>query len=145
MGKMCCCGPKVVYKDRIEYQDKIIYQEKIVYKDNPKNEKENYHDLKDNLSGKTHQFTDDSESSETSVWSDTNPNHFEIFIICGNKKTKFKVKKKYSVSKVITKFLELENPQQDIEGKLMRKGSPLKPKNTLEELGISKDETLYLV
>ncbi len=137
MGKNCClCKPKVIYQDR--YIDRIIYSNK------PENKKEKYDDLFDNLSGRT-KDSESSDTSETSEWLDTNPNHFEIFILCGNKKTKLKVKKKYSISKVITKFLELEKVNEEIEGKLMREGCPLKPNNTLGELGISKNETLCLV
>ena len=143
MGNNCClCKPKV--------ETKVEYVEKIVYKDRPKYEKKDYDydNLSKGLSGVTKEFTDEpssasSESSDTSRWTGANPNHFEIFIWCGPKRRKLKVKQKYSVSKVINKFIELEKP--DVEGKLLRDGKPLKPKDTLKELGISAEETLDLI
>ena len=89
-------------------------------------------------------YSQKSDSSKTSDWNDFNPDHFEINIQCGDKVTKFKVKKKYTVSKVITKFIEYEKPEK-IEGKLLREGIPLNATDIIEALDILDNETLDLI
>ena len=76
-------------------------------------------------------------------WDNFNPEHFEINIRCGDKVTKFKKKKKYIVSKVITKFIEYEKPEK-IEGKLLREGIPLNATDIIEALDILDNEILDL-
>jgi hypothetical protein len=114
------------------------------------NEKNNEQisNLRDNLTGVTTKISikaPSSDSSKTSDWNYFNPEHFEINIRCGHKETKFKVKKKYTVSKVITKFIDNEKPDEKLEGKLLREGMPLKATDILGELGILENETLDLI
>ena len=85
-----------------------------------------------------------SDSSKSSSFNSSKEDHFEINIRYGHKKIKFKVKKKYTVSKVITKFIELEKPQK-VQGRLLQEGEPLEFTKTLGELGISENDTLDIV
>ena len=52
-------------------------------------------------------------------------------------------KKKYTISKVITKYIEMENPEK-VEGRLLKEGMTLDFIKTLGELGISENDTLDL-
>ena len=113
-------------------------------KDEEKKEKDK---LSNNSTGVAKEYSErdlDSDISKTSSFNSSNEDHFEINIRYGHQEIKFKVKKKYTVSKVITKFIEAENPQ-DVQGRLMQEGVPLKFTKTLGELGISENDTLDLV
>ena len=118
--------------------------------DNPNDEENNSQisNLRENLTGVTKANSlepPNSDSSKTSGWDDSNPDHFEINIRCGHQVTKFKVKKKYTASKVITKFIEYAKPQEKLEGKLLREGTPLNATDILGELGKLENETLELI
>ncbi len=118
--------------------------------DTPNDEENNSQisNLRENLTGVTTANSlklQNSYSSKTSGWDDSNPDHFEINIRCGHKVTKFKVKKKYTASKVITKFIEYAKPQEKLEGKLLREGTPLNATDILGELGKLENETLELI
>ena len=84
------------------------------------------------------------DSSKSSSFNSSNENHFKIIIRYGHKDIIFEVKKKYAVSKVITKFIELEKPQE-VQGQLLQEGVPLKLTKTLEELNISENDILDIV
>ena len=112
-----------------------------------KKEKNEIDDLADNLTGVTKEYSANelnSDSSKTSSFNSSNEDHFEIIIRYGHQEKKFKVKKKYTVSKVITKFIDLEKPKE-VQGRLMLEGVPLEFTKTLGELGISENDTLDLV
>ena len=143
--KIGCCQAKRIYIP-IE-KEKKVYVDRPVYINSPENEKENYINLLDNLSAKSNQYPENSDNSSetTSTWNGNNPDHFEINIQCGDKPpTKLKVKKKYSVGKVIDKFNDIEKPQEKL-GRLKLGDSELNPLRTLGELGISEDEILELI
>ena len=143
MGKNCCfCRPKTEYVTKVEY--KYIEKEKPV----PVPVKDP--SLFDDLKGKWKNAMDEnstedlsSESSNTSNWTSSNPDHFEINIRLGSNEKKLKVKSRYKVSKVINKIIELEH-LSNIEGKLYCGGKMLDIWKTLKELGISQDNTLVL-
>ena len=124
---------KIIYRDRILFRDR---QDGKVIK------------LSKDLMGVANELTGTdlkSNSSETtSEWNNSNPDHFEITIRYENVEAKFKVKKKYNVSKVISKFIEHEKPEK-AKGILLRDGSALNGTDILEELGISENETLELI
>ena len=124
-------------------------QNKTIIIDAQNNEENNLQvsNLRDNITGITRENSlkpPNSDSSKTSDWNDFNPDHFEINIQCGDKVTKFKVKKKYTVSKVITKFIEYEKPEK-IEGKLLHEGIPLNATDIIGELDVLDNETLDLI
>ena len=114
--------------------------------DNPNDEENNSQisNLRENSTANSLKLSN-SDSSKTSGWDDSNPDHFEINIRCGHKVTKFKVKKKYTASKAITKFIEYAKPQEKLEGKLLREGTPLNATDILGELGKLENETLELI
>ena len=84
------------------------------------------------------------DSSKSSSFNSSNENHFKIIIRYGHQEIIFEVKKKYTVSKVITKFIELEK-SQEVQGQLLQEGVPLKFTKTLEELNISENDILDIV
>ena len=103
--------------------------------------------LSNNLTGITKVYTTNDlnlDSSKSSSFNSSNENHFKIIIRYGQQEIIFEVKKKYTVSKVITKFIELEKPQE-VQGQLLQEGVPLKLTKTLGELGISENDTLDIV
>ena len=114
---------------------------------NPNKEQKNEKitDLVDNLTGLTKEYSPKtlSSKSQTSSWIDSNHDHFEINIRYCHREKKLKVKKKYTISKVITKYIELENPEK-VEGRLLKEGMTLDFIKTLGELGISENDTLDL-
>ena len=114
---------------------------------NPNEEQKNEKitDLVDNLTGLTKEYSPKtlSSKSQTSSWIDSNHYHFEINIRYCHREKKLKVKKKYTISKVITKYIELENPEK-VEGRLLKEGMTLDFIKTLGELGISENDTLDL-
>ena len=121
--------------------------EPIIFEPNTRRAITQISKLRDNLTGVTRENSlnpPKSDSSKTSDWDNFNPEHFEINIRCGDKVTKFKVKKKYTVSKVITKFIEYEKPEK-IEGKLLHEGIPLNATDIIRELDILDNETLDLI
>ena len=112
-----------------------------------KTEKNEIDNLADNLTGVTKEYSSNelnSDSSKTSSFNSSNEDHFEIIIRYGHQEKKFKVKKKYTVSKVITKFIDLEKPKE-VQGRLLLEGDPLEFTKTLGELGISENDTLDIV
>ena len=84
------------------------------------------------------------DSSKSSSFNSSNEDHFEINIRYDHQEIKLKVKKKYTVSKVITKFIDLEKPKE-VQGRLLLEGDPLEFTKTLGELGISENDTLDIV
>ena len=145
MGDICenCCGNG--NKGKISISDDQF--EPIIFEPNTRRAITQISKLRDNLTGVTRENSlnpPKSDSSKTSDWDNFNPEHFEINIRCGDKVTKFKVKKKYTVSKVITKFIELEKPQK-VQGRLLQEGEPLEFTKTLGELGISENDILDIV
>ena len=144
MGDICenCCGNGS--KGKISISDDQF--EPIIFEPNTRRAITQISKLRDNLTGVTRENSlnpPKSDSSKTSDWDNFNPDHFEINIRCGDKVTKFKVKKKYTVSKVITKFIEYEKPEK-IEGKLLREGIPLNATDKIEALDILDNEILDL-
>ena len=145
MGDICenCCGNG--NKGKISISDDQF--EPIIFEPNTRRAITQISKLRDNLTGVTRENSlnpPKSDSSKTSDWDNFNPDHFEINIRCGDKVTKFKVKKKYTVSKVITKFIEYEKPEK-IEGKLLHEGIPLNATDIIGELDILDNETLDLI
>ena len=145
MGDICenCCGNG--NKGKISISDDQF--EPIIFEPNTRRAITQISKLRDNLTGVTRENSlnpPKSDSSKTSDWDNFNPDHFEINIRCGDKVTKFKVKKKYTVSKVITKFIEYEKPEK-IEGKLLHEGIPLNATDIIRELDILDNETLDLI
>ena len=145
MGDICenCCGNGSKGKNSIS-DDQF---EPIIFEPNTRRAITQISKLRDNLTGVTRENSlnpPKSDSSKTSDWDNFNPDHFEINIRCGDKVTKFKVKKKYTVSKVITKFIEYEKPEK-IEGKLLHEGIPLNATDIIGELDILDNETLDLI
>ena len=141
MGISSCCskGNKGNIVEGFDFDKKInpIVEEK-------KNEIDK---LSNNLTGITKVYTTNDlnlDSSKSSSFNSSNENHFKIIIRYGNQEIIFEVKKKYTVSKVITKFIELEKPQE-VQGQLLQEGVPLKLTKTLGELGISENDTLDIV
>ena len=120
---------------------------RIMYPIVEEKEKNEIDKLSNNLTGITKVYTANdlnSDSSKSSSFNSSNENHFKIIIRYGNQEIIFEVKKKYTVSKVITKFIELEKPQE-VQGQLLQEGVPLKLTKTLGELGISENDTLDIV
>ena len=145
MGDICenCCGNG--NKGKISISDDQF--EPIIFEPNTRRAITQISKLRDNLTGVTRENSlnpPKSDSSKTSDWDNFNPDHFEINIRCGDKVTKFKVKKKYTVSKVITKFIEYEKSEK-IEGKLLHEGIPLNATDIIGELDILDNETLDLI
>ena len=96
MGGDCCkdCFQNGDDIGKISMSDNRI--EPIIYAPNDEENNEQIPDLRDNLAGVTREnsLKDlNSDSSKTSDWNDSNPEHFEINIRYGHKETKFKVKK----------------------------------------------------
>ena len=145
MGDICenCCGNGNKGKNSIS-DDQF---EPIIFEPNTRRAITQISKLRDNLTGVTRENSlnpPKSDSSKTSDWDNFNPAHFEINIRCGDKVTKFKVKKKYTISKVITKFIEYEKPEK-IEGKLLHEGIPLNATDIIGKLDILDNETLDLI
>ena len=116
-------------------------------KSNSRRKKNEIDKLSNNLTGITKVYTANDlnlDSSKSSSFNSSNENHFKIIIRYGNQEIIFEVKKKYTVSKVITKFIELEKPQE-VQGQLLQEGVPLKLTKTLEELNISENDILDIV
>ena len=140
MGDICENCFEIRKKEKIDLK---VSPFKVI-KTKEKNEIDN---LAENLTGVTKEYSANelnSDSSKTSSFNSSNEDHFEIIIRYGHQEKKFKVKKKYTVSKVITKFIDLEKPQE-VQGRLMLEGVPLELIKTLGELGISENDTLDLV
>ena len=136
MGISCCTKDK---KGNID--------EDLIYAIEEEKEKNEIDKLSNNLTGITKVYTANdlnSDSSKSSSFNSSNEDHFKIIIRYCHQEIKFKVKKKYTVSKVITKFIELEKPQE-VQGQLLQEGVPLKLTKTLGELGISENDTLDIV
>ena len=133
--KNCCSWfePNIIYRDRIVFRDRQTGEIKKLSNDLKGGTEESISiDSKSNL------------SETTSEWNNSNLEHFEINILCGNIEAKFKVKKKYTISKVINRFIEYEKPKK-VKGTLMRKGLALYGSDIIGELGISENETLELI
>ena len=123
----------------------LCFQKHILSKRNRK--KNEIDKLSNNLTGVTKEYTANdlnSDSSKSSSFNSSNEDHFEINIRYDHQEIKFKVKKKYTVSKVITKFIDLEKPKE-VQGRLLLEGDPLEFTKTLGELGISENDTLDIV
>ena len=141
MGNVCCeeDDEKNVVEDGCDFKN-IYYPREI--------EKKNEIDkLTNNLTGVTKEYTAkdlNPDSSKSSSFNSSNEDHFEINIRYDHQEIKLKVKKKYTVSKVITKFIELEKPKE-VQGRLLLEGDPLEFTKTLGELGISENDTLDIV
>ena len=138
-SKICCCDDK-------EEKPKLDNLVEPIINDSPVDEKKiQIFKLRNNLSGVTNSLNPpSSNSSKTSEWNNFNPDHLEINIRYGHKEIKFKVKKKYTVSKVITKFIEYEKPEK-IEGKLLREDVPLNATDIIGTLDLLENETLDLI
>ena len=151
----CCCSPKddinsinaIIYEP--EQQEKNINNEEIT----KMNVKDSFITQDGNSDKETRKnlpkdYLPSNPTSITSSWNLENPAHFEINIQFRHQTKKIKVKKKYKLIKIANKFIESESKSENISfdkvqfsyhGKILNLGK------TLEELGISQDDTLELI
>ena len=158
---MFCCCPCCPLKDDNDI-DRIMLKPEPPKKYKKKKEKtkievkDSYKIEDENLENETNLesingsliINSSSSSTITSSWNQENPNHIEINIQFRHQTKKIKVKKKYKLIKIATKFIESESKSENISFEKVQfsyHGEILNLGKTLEELGISQDDTLELI